>query len=474
MSRDGKDRQHTAHTNGSRLSVDKAEQEEVEEGRGQLAAQESCSYISDVQRARHALESLEALSLALVQQQAVVVAGDSLTRLNEYEKDGEESSLMAQCSECIRKCLGCHFVMLAEFKQEHKLFTPLGCAGDVPAYAQYWSEDVPVDMLFQDISQFQRLCRGEAIVPDRAHIPASEHAMYRMIVPMLYQDDLIGILFLDYGRVLLPLPDAEVALMRSLSRMLALVIQRDRELRAYEGMLCSLQASNEELLCTSTMKTNFMATINNEFRTILTGIRKCSEIIRDQELGLDTLKEFAMDIHTDARRLLHMINDMLDLERIESSQSDICLEWVNLNTIIAGVVKRMRFIAPHHPIALSLAIAVPILLGDREKLTLMTSHLLSHVIESTPKGSLVTVSSYVAENMVRVSIHNQAWNLSAHGFTHLYVSSSQTEPAQKNSDGESRYDLSIAQHIVHMHGGQIWVERSAKNGLALHFTICFA
>ncbi|GLV57342.1 hypothetical protein KDH_41780 [Dictyobacter sp. S3.2.2.5] len=472
MGRDGKDRQHTAHTNGSRLSVDRAEQEEVEEGEGQVLESAAYSYIPDVQRARHALEALEALSLALVQRRTLVVAHDTLTRLNECERDDEErTSLIERCSESIRKCLGCYFVMLAEFQPVHKLFTPLSCAGDVPAYAQYWSEDVPVDLLFQDAAQFQRLCRGEAMVPDGAHIPGGEHAMYRMIVPMLYQDDLVGILFLDYGRVLLPLPEADVALMRSLSRMLALIMQRDRELREYEGMLCGLQISNEELLCTSTMKTNFMTTINNEFRTVLKGIARCSEIMHDQDLGVDTLKEFAIDIHADARRLLHLINDMLDLERIESNQGDVCLEWVNLNILIAGVVKRMRFIAPHHTIVFSPAIAIPILLGDREKLTLMTSHLLSYIIEHTSRGNVVTISSYVAENKVHVSIHNQAWNMFAHGYVHLRVSSRLPEPTHENSDGKG---LSIAQRIVQMHGGQLWVEHNAKNGLALHFTVCFA
>ncbi|GCE17834.1 sensor histidine kinase [Dictyobacter kobayashii] len=471
MSGDGKDRQHTAHLNGSMLSVEKAEQEVGGGEREQQITQDVRLYAQETQRAQNVLDSLEALSMALAQQQ---VASGEYRPANLDEHDSAQTSLVDHCIECIKHSLGCHFVMLAAFHQEEKLFTPFGSAGDAPSYTQYWGGKVAIDLLLQDAAQFQRLCQGEVLVLDRPHASDNNHLMYRVIAPMLQQDSLLGILFLDYGSVPPLLLSSELALIRSLSCMLAFVIQRDRELREHERIVCSLQASNEELMYTNTMKTNFIATVNHEFRTILTGIQKCSEIIRDHELGLETLKEFAIDIHTDVRRLLRMINDMLDLERIESRQVDVCLEWVNLNMIIAGVVKRMHFIAPHHHITLNLTIAIPILLGDREKLTLVVSHLLSHVIESTPKGSIITVSSHVEENMVHVSMHNQVRGPLADSLTYLFASCTRPEHAQKSAETETGRDLSAAQHIVQMHGGQIWSENSAQHGLALHFTICFA
>src|SRR5256712_9602820 len=115
-------------------------------------------------------------------------------------------------------------------------------------------------------------------------------------------------------------------------------------------------------------KSEFVSIVSHEFRTPLTGIQGFSEMMRDEELTLDEMREYAGDINKDAQRLNRMINEMLDLDKMESGRMQLHHEPVDLNTIAAESADRVRPNAPAHPVTLRLDPALGTIMGDRDKL----------------------------------------------------------------------------------------------------------
>ncbi|GCE25681.1 hypothetical protein KDA_11650 [Dictyobacter alpinus] len=468
MGRDSKELHHAAPLNGPVLSIDSQEPDQLPASEAALAVEQ------EDRRMQEVLASLDVLVTILLQQYPS--PPDTLVVISEgAEVEEVESTIMARCVECIRQHLTCHAAMLAEFSQEAEMVSPLACSGTTASYVQYWADSIKLNTILQNPEQFQCLCAGEILTLELTSAVLSDnHPVHRMIIPILRQTTLIGLLFLDYGVVQLPLKLSEIAVIKSLSGMLALAMQRDQEQREHARIVSTLQAANVELTRMNTLKNNFISTINHEFRAVLLEMQKCSELMRDETLSLDSLKEFAVDIHADTRRLLYMINDLAHLERIEADQMDICLEWLNINVLITVVVKRIRAMYPHHHILLRLAIALPILLGDREKLTIVISNLLRSMIEFTPEGGTITINSQVQENSVHVSIHNPGPGISASGLKRIFERCADTADRVVSAMHERNQELSMAQKIVQMHGGQVWAESSIRNGSTFHFTICFA
>ena len=130
-----------------------------------------------------------------------------------------------------------------------------------------------------------------------------------------------------------------------------------------------------ELERVNKVKSEFVAIVSHEFRTPLTGIQGFSEMMRDEDLTLAELKEYATDINKDARRLNRLVNEMLDLSRMESGRMQLSLEKIDLNAIVQEVVATMQPTAPKHTFTLRLDATLPKLMADRDKITQVVTNL---------------------------------------------------------------------------------------------------
>src|SRR5437762_12833395 len=114
-------------------------------------------------------------------------------------------------------------------------------------------------------------------------------------------------------------------------------------------------------------------------------------MMRDEDLSAEEMKEYAADINKDAQRLNRMINEMLDLSRMEAGRMSLNREVADLNAIVSDVAARVRPNAPAHPIRLELASELPTLSGDRDRLTQVVGNLLSNAAKYSPTGGEIVV-----------------------------------------------------------------------------------
>src|SRR5712691_3042114 len=145
-----------------------------------------------------------------------------------------------------------------------------------------------------------------------------------------------------------------------LARLLATQFERDQQLverkwaeTELSRALTSLHESNEQREYMNRMQGDFVSIVNHEFRTTLTGIQGFSELMRDEEFSFQEIKEFASDINADARRLSHLINQLLELDQMKAGQTVLRMEEIDLNEVIMAVAGEVgASTAPTHQMRL--------------------------------------------------------------------------------------------------------------------------
>jgi two-component system sensor histidine kinase/response regulator len=218
------------------------------------------------------------------------------------------------------------------------------------------------------------------------------------------------------------------------------------------------------------LKSEFVALVSHEFRTALVGIQGFSEMIRDLEISIEEAKGFAADINKDAERLNRMINDMLDLDRIEAGHLTLHVEPANINVLLQEAVERARASSVKHLIVCDLDSREPVARCDPDRIAQIITNLLSNAIKYSPEGGEVVVTSRTHDGHVDVSVRDQGLGIAPEFVKRLFNRYERYEKTSGRIIGTG-LGLAITRQIVEMHGGTIWVESEQGNGSDFHFTL---
>ncbi len=219
------------------------------------------------------------------------------------------------------------------------------------------------------------------------------------------------------------------------------------------------------------LKSEFITLVSHEFRTGLVGIQGFSEMIRDSEdLAAEDIKAFAADINKDAQRLNRMINDMLDLDRIEAGRLVLHMEPVDINLVLQEAVERARASSELHVFNVKLDPALPVAHCDADRVAQIISNLLTNAVKYSPDGGEVLVSSVGSEGFVEVSVRDHGVGIAPEFAKRLFSRYERYEKTSGKIIGTG-LGLAIAKQIVEMHGGRIWVETTVGSGSDFRFTL---
>jgi PAS domain S-box-containing protein len=426
-------------------------------------------------RTQKALDAVLAMAEALVQETQEEIMEDKLSGENPnagLTEDIVEHSL----AELPCRLLGCQRVGIAQLDPESDTLRPMIVIGISQEHELHWRnslQGVRLQNFLGDPRLVARLRSGQVLSLDASLPLFRDHPSYKMITPIMKGKQLIGLLLLGYGLNQPLHTKNELAIIQAIAHLASLVIEREKARNERDKALDELHHVNRELERANKVKNNFVSMVSHEFRTALTGIQGFSEIMRDKDLTVSEIKEFAVDIYGDARRLGRMISDMTDLDRMEAGRVELSMGWTDLNAIILDVTTQMRENTGNHTLRLQLANALPILPGDYEKLTQVMTCLLDNALKYSPDGGEIVIASVVEGNTVHVSVRDNGPSIPPVDLerifeSYIHAGLGKTRFMEGNGRG-----LSIVREIVQMHSGQVWAESLQGKGSVFHFTVPF-
>jgi signal transduction histidine kinase len=233
----------------------------------------------------------------------------------------------------------------------------------------------------------------------------------------------------------------------------------------------SHQAAREtyrEIAQLSKLRSEFVSIVSHEFRTPLTGIQGFSEMMRDDNLTIPEMREYAGDINKDARRLARLITDMLDLDRMESGRMTLNSEPVDLNRIVAETAAQFRLSAADHPIELDLDTRLRDLVGDPDRLTQVVTNLLSNAIKYSPTGGPVELRTERADKTVTLTVTDHGMGIAPEHLEKIFDRYSRLETTETRAIQGTGLGLPIVRQIVQMSAGKVWATSETGRGSVFH------
>jgi PAS domain S-box-containing protein len=249
------------------------------------------------------------------------------------------------------------------------------------------------------------------------------------------------------------------------------ISERKRWEEEIAAALASQRAANEQLERLNTAKSDFVSFISHEFRSPLTGIQGFSELLRYRELPIEAMREFAGDIHREAERLARMINELLDLDRMESGQMLLHPDLVDLGAVVRDVVGRARPHAPRHTLCLALDPVLTPVLGDPDKLTQVVLNMLDNAIKYSPDGGDVVVGARDDGTHLALWVEDHGVGIPADALDAIFDRYTRLTAGLDGPVVGTGLGLPIVRQIVELHGGRVWAESELGRGSTFHVTL---
>ncbi|MFL5962677.1 MAG: ATP-binding protein [Gaiellaceae bacterium] len=229
-----------------------------------------------------------------------------------------------------------------------------------------------------------------------------------------------------------------------------------------------------ELETASRHKSEFLANMSHELRTPLNAIIGFSQVLRQRLFGEVNEKqdEYLGDILSSGHHLLSLINDVLDLSKVEAGQVELEVAVFSLREALERGVVMVREKAMKNGVRLSLEFAsdVDLVRGDERRLRQVAFNLLSNAVKFTPAGGSVAVSTVRVDGEVRVSVTDTGPGIAADDQERIFEEFQQTGIGIGQAEGTG-LGLALARRLVELHGGRIWVESEFGRGSRFVFTI---
>ncbi|CAH0995523.1 Adaptive-response sensory-kinase SasA [Emticicia aquatica] len=269
--------------------------------------------------------------------------------------------------------------------------------------------------------------------------------------------------------------DEVVAILKKSQELMEVNKELKQKSQELKQLTEQLQAANEQLLLTDKLKDDFLATVTHEIRTPLTSIKALSEILYDNDdLEHEERQHFLSTIIKESDRLSRLINQVLDLEKLESGKVRVLSETIDLQEIIEDSVETIEQLAKEKGVKIKKIIDknLPVFNGDKDRMMQVMLNLLSNALKFTEaqKGS-ITITAYVEDNNLYVNVIDDGSGISKDYqeliFDKFYQAHDQTIRKPKGSG----LGLAISKRIIELHNGKIWVESKVNKGSKFSFTI---
>jgi signal transduction histidine kinase len=235
-----------------------------------------------------------------------------------------------------------------------------------------------------------------------------------------------------------------------------------------------LQRVYGELETASRHKSEFLANMSHELRTPLNAILGFSQVLRKRLFGELTEKqaEYVEDILSSGNHLLSLINDVLDLSKVEAGQIELEVAPFSLREAVERGVVMVRERASNNGVALVAEVEpeVQVVTADERRIRQVLFNLLSNAVKFTPAGGRIEVSAARVDGEIQVAVADTGTGIAPEDLDRIFDEFQQTDAGAQQQEGTG-LGLALSKRLVELHGGRIWVESELGVGSRFVFTL---
>jgi signal transduction histidine kinase len=359
------------------------------------------------------------------------------------------------------------------FRREGANFMWSAGYGHTSEYLEYWKDRaVPPD---RGAAVGRAVAEGKIVhIPDVFEDPEytswdlQKIGGYRSVlgVPLLRQGVPIGVLGLTRSKPR-SFTDKQIELLTTFADQAVIAIENVR-------LFDEIQDKSRQLAEASQHKSQFLANMSHELRTPLNAILGYAELILDNVYGdaPEKMREVLDRIQRNGKHLLGLINDVLDLSKIEAGQLNLSLVDYSLKDVVQNVYSAVEALAKEKRIALKVEVPphLPAARGDERKLTQVLLNLVGNAIKFTDAGE-VAIKASAANGVLTVAVRDTGPGIAEAEQAKIFEEFQQADSSITKKKGGTGLGLAIAKRIVELHGGPIWVESSTGQGSTFSFTL---
>jgi PAS domain S-box-containing protein len=219
------------------------------------------------------------------------------------------------------------------------------------------------------------------------------------------------------------------------------------------------------------MKDELISTVSHELRTPLASLRGFAELMLQRNFSPEKQRDLLGVIHSEAIRLTHLIDDFLDLQRIEGGYQPYTFVSLALDTLLRENVDLFSKTGGPHSLRLAIASWLPSVRGDADRLRQVLVNLLSNAIKFSPQGGEIEVGAQADAHRVMVWVKDRGVGIPPEALAKLFTKFFRVDNSDTRNIGGTGLGLALVREIVHAHQGDVWVESTLGQGSTFFFTL---
>ncbi len=234
-----------------------------------------------------------------------------------------------------------------------------------------------------------------------------------------------------------------------------------------------LVLANERLKELDKLKSDFVSMVSHELKTPLTAMRTSAQVLGLADAGKETKREMLDIILRNIDRQTNLVNDLLDLSRIESGRMELKFERLSLDSLIADSIESVKQAASVEGIKLDVELpeSLASVKGDREKLTQVVINLLNNAIKFTPRSGEIIIKARELNGQVEVKVSDTGIGIPTEDLDSVFNKFYQVDSTLTREAGGTGLGLAICKGIIEAHRGRIWAESELGKGSTFIFRL---
>lgn len=308
--------------------------------------------------------------------------------------------------------------------------------------------------------------------PDFLPNPLLPRTRSEMAIPMIVGRDVIGVLDVQ-AEVIRRFSDEDVQVMTTLASQVAVAVNNAR-------LFAEQVQVADRLREVDRLKSEFLASMSHELRTPLNSIIGYAEVLLD---GIDgdltaDMEEDVEAIHGSGKHLLNLINDILDLAKIEAGQMDLVAEPLDLRALVEDMASATRVLLKEKPVEMVIDVPddFPKIHGDSLRLRQILSNLMTNASKFTEEGTITVWAQVDRDDPARahIGVSDTGIGMTPDQLNVIFDRFRQVDQSHTRRAGGTGLGLSITRQLIQMHGGDIQVRSIPGEGSTFSFTVPFA